>query len=118
MWAQLLSALVGIWLMASPSILDYDDPARTNDWIVGPLAASLGIIAASKVNRSLRWTLLPLGLWQIVGPWVLGFATTPTINATLTGLILIACSQLGGQVATRYGGGWRALLPGRMPDET
>lgn len=118
MWWQLVSALAGLWLMASPSVLDYGDPARTNDWIVGPLAVSLGVIAASSVLRGLRWAILPLGLWQLLAPWLLGFAIAPTINVTLTGLVLIACSQLGGHVATRYGGGWRSLLPGRMPDET
>lgn len=118
MWAPLLGALAGLWLMASPSILDYGDPARTNDWIVGPLAASLGVIAVAQVTRGLRRAILPLGLWQLAAPWLLGFATTPTINATLTGLILIAGALLGGQVTTRFGGGWSALLPGWMPNES
>jgi hypothetical protein len=39
---------------------------RTMLWIVRPIAASLGIIAASEVNRGLRWAILPLGLWQVV----------------------------------------------------
>jgi hypothetical protein len=50
-------------------------------------------------------------------PWILGFDITPTINAALTGLALIVCSQLGGQVTARFGGGWRELHPGRMPIE-
>lgn len=103
--------------MAAPSILDYGDPARANDWIVGPLAASLSIIAVSAITRGLRWLTLPLGLWQLVAPWLLGFGTAATINATLIALVLIACPLLGQAAITRYGGGWSSLLPGRVPDE-
>jgi len=116
MWTLIVSALTGLWLMASPSILDYGDPARTNDWIAGPLAASLSVIAVSSVLRGLRWVILPLGIWQILAPWLLGFDTTPTINATVTGLILIAAALLTRHATTRYGGGWASLLPDRMPD--
>jgi hypothetical protein len=117
MWAQVVNALVGIWLMVSPSVLGYGDPARTNDWIVGPMAASLGVIAVSQVTRGLRWGVLPLGVWQLLAPWLLGFGTTATVDATLTGVILIACSLLGGQVDARFGGGWRSLLPDRILDK-
>ena len=120
MWWQLVSALAGLWLMASPSVLNYGDPARTNDWIVGPLAVSLGVIAASSVLRGLRWAILPLGVWQVLSPWLFAldsFELLPTVNAVLTGTILVVCSLLGGDVTTRYGGGWRSLLPGRMPEE-
>jgi hypothetical protein len=34
--AHLLTALTGIWLVAAPAVLEYADPARANDWIIGP----------------------------------------------------------------------------------
>ena len=117
MWAPIVCALAGLWLMVSPSVLDYGDPARTNDWIVGPIVASLGVISVSQVTRGLRWGILPLGVWQLLAPWLLGLDTTATLNALLTGLLLLACAPLGGKIDQRFGGGWRSLLPGRMPDE-
>lgn len=113
----IVSALTGLWLMASPSLLEYSDPARSNDWIVGPVAASLSVIAISKITRGLRWALLPLGLWQLLAPWALGFSSTPVLNATGTGLLLLACLALSRPATARAGGGWRSLLPGRLPDE-
>ena len=39
MWPRLVSIALGAWLMAAPALLDYGDPARTSDRIVGPLSA-------------------------------------------------------------------------------
>ena len=36
MLAQLINAMLGIWLMAAPTILGYGGPARPNHQIVGP----------------------------------------------------------------------------------
>jgi hypothetical protein len=51
MWAQCLNAMLGIWLMAAPTILGYGGPARTNHQIVGPLAVSCAVIALWEVTR-------------------------------------------------------------------
>jgi hypothetical protein len=53
-WAKEFRTLVGMWLMAAPAILGYGGTAATNDWIIGPRAATIAAVAASEVLRSLR----------------------------------------------------------------
>lgn len=115
MWAQIASALLGIWLMAAPALLGYHDPARTNDYIVGPLAASIGFIAVWEVTRALRWANLVLGIWLVIAPWVLGYDPGTTVHSTIAGLLLIALAWVRGPMTRQYGGGWRSLLPRRSP---
>ncbi len=116
MWAQAIAAAIGVWLMASPSILDYGDPARTNDWIVGPIVASLGVMATAGVLRELRWVFLPLGVWLVLAPWALGYALAATLNSAISGALLALLAFVRGTVEQRFGGGWSSLLPGRDVD--
>ena len=51
--------------MASPAVLDYADPARANDRIIGPLVASMAIIAIWDITRPLRWVNVILGAWLL-----------------------------------------------------
>ena len=85
MWARILTAALGIWLMAAPAVLGYDRPASADDRIVGPLAAAFAIVAIWEVTRPLSWMNLLLGLWLIVAPWLLGYGLTATINSTVVG---------------------------------
>ena len=110
MWAQVVNALLGVWLLAAPAVLGYGDPARTNDRIVGPLAASLAAIAVWEVTRPLRWANLAFGLWLLAAPWLLNYETTATVNSTLTGVLFAALSLVRGTYRPeRFGGGWAAL---------
>src|SRR5215207_3520539 len=90
MWPRLVNTLVGLWLMAAPAVLDYAGAARTNDRIVGPLAASFAVIAIWEVTRPLRWANVALGVWLLVAPWLLGADRAPLLNETAAGLVLIA----------------------------
>ncbi|MBX6341321.1 MAG: hypothetical protein IRY97_02595, partial [Thermomicrobiaceae bacterium] len=103
MWARIASALLGIWLMAAPSVLAYHGVARTNDRIVGPIAASLSAIAAWEVTRSLRYADLVVGFWLLAAPVVLGYPVTPALNSLVVGLALIGLSFLGGRTRQRVG---------------
>lgn len=115
MWAQYASTLVGLWLMAAPTVLDYSGSAQSNDRIIGPVIVSLSVIAISQVTRGVRWGVIPLGVWLLVAPWLLGYDTTQTINSSVTGLLLLVLAPIGGTVERQFGGGWRTLLPGRHP---
>ena len=112
MWAQLANSLLGIWLMAAPAVLGYGDPARMNDRIVGPIAASFAFIAVWEVTRGLRRFNVALGAWLVVAPWMLGYDTVATVNSTAVGPFLIFFAALGGTVGQRFGGGWASLVPG------
>src|SRR5690606_3775586 len=115
MWAQVINALLGVWLMAAPAVLGYGAPAATNDRIVGPVAASFAVIAWWQATRPTRWVNLPLGLWLVAAPFVLGYdATAPLVNSLVVGAALAALSLVRGTVDARFGGGWRAVW-GRRP---
>lgn len=115
MWAQVMSALVGIWLMASPSVLGYGRPLATSDWIVGPLVASFGLIAAWSVTRAVRWANLVLAAWVVLSPFLLGDAGVD-VNHVVSGILLGMLALIRGRSRHSYAGGWRSLGAGRaMP---
>lgn len=112
MWARLLNAALGIWLMAAPAVLGYGGPAANVDRIVGPVAASFAIIAIWEATRPVRHVNLLLGAWLLLAPWVLGYPTTATVNSLVVGAALIALSRVRGKVEDRFGGGWSRVWNG------
>jgi hypothetical protein len=118
MWAQLVNTALGVWLMAAPSVLGYGDPARTNDWVVGPLAATFACIALWEATRAVRWWNLPLGVWLVVAPVVFGYPTLPFVHSVVAGLVMVGMSCVRGELRKSFGGGWRALWrPELLPRE-
>jgi hypothetical protein len=109
MWARLLHIILGVWLMAAPEVLGYPDPARTHDRIIGPVAASMAIIAVWQVARSVRWVHLILGGWLVLAPWVLGYDTAALLHSTAVGALMSGCALVRGKVEQRFGGGWASL---------
>lgn len=116
MRARLLTALAGIWLMASPAVFDYADPARANDRIIGPIVASMAIIAIWEITRPLRWVNVILGVWLLAAPWPLGHPPDARWNSLAVGALVVACSLVKGEITHRFGGGWSSLWRGMPPD--
>jgi hypothetical protein len=115
-WAQLLTALAGIWLMASPAVLVYADPARANDRIIGPIVASMATIAIWELTRPLRWVNVILGFWLLITPWLLGHPADAHWNSLASGMLILACSLVKGKRTHHFGGGWSSLWKGVPPD--
>jgi hypothetical protein len=109
MWARVAASLAGVWLMAAPSALGYAGAARISDLIVGPIAASVAIVAMSEVTRAVRWATLPLGCWAIVSPWLLGSPPAARVSGLVAGAVLAASALARGRRSAQFGGGWRAL---------
>lgn len=110
MWAQIINALLGLWLMASPSILGTEGTTADNDHIIGPIITSFAIISWWEATRVVRLYNLPLGAWLILAPWVLGHDGTLAIaNDMVIGALVIAFSLVKGKVTETYGGGWSAI---------
>ena len=116
MWMHLLPALAGIWLMASPAVLDYADPARANDRIIGPIVASLAIIALWEIMRSLRWVNVILGAWLLIVPWLLGHTSDARWNSLAAGALVLGFSLAKGERTHPFGGGWSSLWRGVPSD--
>ncbi len=109
MSAQLVCAAIGLWLMAAPALFGYAGPAAVSDYVVGPIVAAIGLVAAWEAMRELRWANLPFGLWLVIAPWVLGAPDAAILNDLGAGIALLAFAPAGGGVRGRYGGGWSAL---------
>ena len=110
MWARIINMLLGIWLMASPAVLGYGEPARSHDRIVGPVLAACACVAIWEVTRSLRWVNLPAGLWLLAAPWVLSYgAADATANSMIVGGIVALLALHHGKTTHRFGGGWSVL---------
>lgn len=110
MWAQVINAVLGIWLMVAPSVLAYGSPAQDVDHIFGPIATTFAVVAFWEATRPARWANLPIGFWLVLSPWVLGYSSAVvTANSMVVGVLLMAFSLVQGQIAGRYGGGWSSL---------
>lgn len=110
MWAQVINAFLGIWLMASPGIFGFTGTIADNDHIAGPVIASFAIISWWEVTRVVRlYNLLPAA-WLILAPWVLGYEnTTAIVNDMAVGILVIAFAMVKGKIGATYGGGWQAI---------
>lgn len=113
MWAHVINAALGLWLMAAPAVLGYGAPGEVNDRILGPVAATFAIVAWWEATRPVRWVNLPIGIWLLLAPWLLGYdATAAIVNSMVVGLIMALCASVRGKVEKRYGGGWTAAIRG------
>ena len=109
MWARLIAIIIGLWLMASASVLGYGGAARTCHVIVGALAVTLATIAIWEVTRPLRWINTALGVVLMVVPLVLGFEQAALVNSIASGVVTTAASLVRGTVRSEFGGGWSIL---------
>lgn len=115
MWAHLLTVLAGIWLMASPAVLDYADPARANDRIIGPIVASMATIAIWEHTRPLRWVNVVLGAWLLIAPWRLCHPSYARWDSLAAGRLILVCWLVKGHRTHQFGGGWSSLWKGVPP---
>lgn len=128
MWAQILSAVLGLWLMVSPALVtSFSDVASANNRIVGPLVVSFGIIGVWEVMRSVRYGNTLLGIWLVAATLMLGYAEVALLTNLLAAIGIIGLSLVRGEHDPRkFGGGWRSLWnneqweanqPGVKPEE-
>jgi hypothetical protein len=115
MWARLGSMAIGVWLVAAPAALGYDDPAMTMDRILGPIVVSAAIVALSEVTREVRWLEAVVGLVLLVSPWLLGYPVIPAVHSLAAGVLLIGFGATRGRVSHRFAGGWSSLVHGERP---
>jgi hypothetical protein len=110
MWPRLVNIAIGIWLTASPAVLDFRGLAANNVHIAGPLIAAFACIAIWEATRPVRWVNLPLGLWLIASPLIVEHSVPATVNIVIAGGIVALNACLGGKIKQRFAGGWSSLL--------
>ncbi|MBA2487006.1 MAG: SPW repeat protein [Nitrospira sp.] len=109
MWAHGMTAVLGIWLLASPDLLGYGGQPRVNNQIVGAWMATLGMIAISECMREVRWVNLVLGLWLMSAPVILDYSNEWAFGSLAAGIIAILLALVRGTLSERFGGGWMVL---------
>jgi hypothetical protein len=110
MAALIVSALLGVGLYAAPDTLGYAGIARVSHLIVGPIVASVSLIAISDVARELRWVNLLLGAWLVLSAVVVEHDQLALFTGVAVGMALAALAIVRGPINQRLGGGWRAAL--------
>lgn len=111
MWGAIINILLGLWLMFSPALLQFEKAASDNNHIIAPLVLTVAITALWEVNRSVRFFNIALGAWLVISPFILGFQLSTAIwGVILPGILIVAFSLVKGSIKRSYGGGWRSLL--------
>lgn len=90
---DIVNVIVGIGLALTPWLLAFSDEAHaaTNAWLVGAAIALIAIGALVSFKEWEEWLNLLLGLWAIVAPWVVGFASNSSARyAHLIAGIIVA----------------------------
>lgn len=110
-WAEIIVTLIGVWLMAAPDVLGYDNTAAENaDRIVGPIVATFGCVAIWEVTRACRWINLVLGVWLVLAPLFIDYTYAGLLNTLACGLAIVFLSGLPkGKIRAQLGGGWKSL---------
>jgi uncharacterized membrane protein YdjX (TVP38/TMEM64 family) len=111
MWPRFINMLIGLWLMSSPGLLNYDSAATDNGHIIGPILATFSAIAIWEATRNVRIWNYPLGVWLLLAPWILDYTyLTAILSDMIAGVIIIILCSIKGKVKQSFGGGWRALF--------
>lgn len=110
MWWQLFAAVIGIWLMVLPAVVGVPELVDNGLRILGPIAVSVGVIAAAQVTRGVRWVNVAVGAGVAMLGLIGGAGAVAIGLCVLSGAALIGLAFLGGRTSSRIGGGWRALV--------
>lgn len=94
-WQDWVNLVLGLWLFTSPWILGYAGASESAAWNAYALGVVIALFAAVAVYTPMAWEELvnmAFGIWMIVSPWVLGFAShlTATYNAVIVGALVTA----------------------------
>lgn len=96
--------LLGIWIMASPTVLEIGGGLVNNNYVIGALIITFAVIAMSDIARTLRFINIPFGLWLIAAPWVFGTEGPALWAMGITGVALVALSFPKGRLWDERGG--------------
>lgn len=111
MIGQLIQALLGVWLMFAPSVLDFEGtPAATNYRIVGPIMVALAGVAFGECTRSVRLWNIPFAVWIVLSPILISSPTIVTLVSVATGSAMLILCFVRGREEDHYGGGWIVLF--------
>jgi uncharacterized membrane protein len=109
-WTLLVSAALGVWLMAAPAVLGITGSDADSHYLAGALVVTWAVIAFGEIARPVRLLNIPMGLWIAIAPWLLSGATDVSRWADMVaGALLVALSIRRGQIEEQFGS-WNRYL--------
>lgn len=99
-WQEGVTVLLGMWILISPMVLGFAPSQREVTWNLWAVGVVLLIVAAGRAAAQVPkvWqeaANLILGIWLMLSPWVLGFAThSGGRNSTIVAGLVIAALAL------------------------
>jgi hypothetical protein len=97
-WEDWAGIAVGVWMLASPWVLGYADhyAATMNAGILGTALIFMELLNLDQHEPAEEWADIAVGLWLLVSPLVLGFAsaTTAAVNAVAVAALTILLAAL------------------------
>lgn len=104
-WNLVLSAALGVWLMASPAVVGSSGAAANSNHLAGALVVTWAVVAFGEIIRPVRFLNALIGLWVAAAPWLLSGATDLSRwSDAAVGLLLVASSFPRGRIEERFGG--------------
>jgi len=95
---DIVNVVLGLCLVLAPWFLGFtgEMAATRNAWIVGAAIALIALGALFAFQEWEEWANLALGIWAILAPWFLGFATVAAARYAhvVIGLIVGALAAL------------------------
>ncbi len=109
-WNLLLSAAIGVWVMAAPALLGSSEAAADSSHLAGALVVTWAVIAFGQIVRPVRLLNIPLGFWIAAAPWILaGASAAAQWNGLVSGLALVVLAIPRGTIDERFGA-WNRYL--------
>jgi hypothetical protein len=110
-WTLVLTASLGVWLMATPAILGVSGTAADSHYLAGALVVTWAVIAFGQIARPARLLNIPTGIWIALSPWVLSGGTEISrwIDV-LIGMLVVVLSIRRGRIEEHFGGWNRYLI--------
>jgi uncharacterized membrane protein len=103
-WNLVVSATLGVWLMAAPAVFGTHGTAAGSDQLIGALIVTFAVIAIGEVARAARFLNLLFGAWLVAAPWLLPGATPAAQwNDVAVGGALLLLSLPRGKVTEHFG---------------
>jgi hypothetical protein len=105
-WASWLNSAIGVWLVASPWVIGYDDWTVTrNSMLFGFLILALALVSALQPPRvhALAWTNALFGGWLMIAPWMIGLGASLAMwnsVAAGTAVMVLAWARASARVRT------------------
>src|SRR5262245_41736423 len=85
---NIVNAVLGAFLFVSPWLVGFREmqDASWNAWICGLAIFVIAVAAIAMLEEWEEWANGLLGLWTLVAPWALGFATVAPVRWTHVGV--------------------------------